>query len=478
MNMIIGGQRVAASDGQTLNVLNPATGACIDTVPKASAQDVEIAMDWAKRGQVAWASVPLYQRANVLTRFVQAVESEHTALSELLSRETGKPIREARAEIGNIRIAFNAFVERAKHLYDMSIPSGTEPGQEQTMQVTVREPVGVVACIIPFNFPCDLFDQKVAPALIMGNAAVVLPSSKNPLTVLRLTELLAESGVPRGAIQCLTGDGAIVGPLVVAHEAVTFVSFTGSTEVGKDVAKRAAGHLAHVALELGGNDAFLVFEDADLDLAVEAVISGRLYNTGQICCASKRFIVHESVKVPFIKRLVDRLEQLTVGDPMDDSTDVGCLITEEAAIAVAAQVQAVVEAGGRLVCGGLRKGAFYMPTVIDSVSPESAVARDMEIFGPVIPIISFKTEEEALAIANTSVYGLSSCVFTRDMSRAFRVAHGFQAGVAVINGSSFFRSFEMPFGGYKHSGLGTEGVSSTLEEMSLTKTLVLKDVLK
>ncbi|MFC2479125.1 MAG: aldehyde dehydrogenase family protein, partial [Treponema socranskii subsp. buccale] len=335
----------------------------------------------------------------------------------------------------------------------------------------------VVVCIIPFNFPCDLFDQKVAPALMMGNAALVLPSSDNPLTLMRLTELLVEAGVPDGAIQCVTAPGSVKS-YAVSDKRVGLVTLTGSTEVGIDSAIKAAANLTHTALELGGNDAFIVLDDGDVDLAVEELVWGRMYNTGQVCCASKRFIIHNSLKDEFAKKTVARIKQLKFGDPADEDTKIACLISEKAAIQVEKQVQKTVEQGGKIVLGGKRNGAFYEPTVITDVPKTADVAKDMEIFGPVVPIIGFDTDAEAIEIANNSVFGLSSCVFSRDQKRAFKIANAMEAGEAVINGASFYRSFEMPFGGWKHSGIGTEGVMSTFNEMTKIKTVVLKNIIE
>lgn len=344
------------------------------------------------------------------------------------------------------------------------------------MQLVTREPIGVVACIIPFNFPCDLYDQKVAPALMMGNAAIVLPSSDNPLTLMKLTEMLVEAGVPNGVIQCLTAPGAVK-DAAVTDPRVHLVTLTGSTEVGIGTAKLAAANLTHTALELGGNDAFIVLDDGDVDLAVEEMVWGRMYNTGQVCCASKRFLIHNSLKDEFTKKVIDRIKQLKVGDPQKEDTQIGCLISEKAAIKVEKEVQLTLEQGGKLLLGGKRNGAYYEPTVITDIPKTADVAKDMEIFGPVVSIIGFDTDEEAIEIANNSVFGLSSCVFSRDQKRAFKVAAAMEAGGAVINGASFFRSFEMPFGGWKHSGIGTEGVLSTFNEMTRVKTIVLKNVL-
>ncbi|MEG0663124.1 MAG: aldehyde dehydrogenase family protein, partial [Anaerovoracaceae bacterium] len=342
--------------------------------------------------QKIWAKVPIHQRAAVLYRFLDLVAENKEALAQLLSAENGKPIKEARAEIGNITIGFSAFIEHAKHDYGTIIPPGTEAGQDRNMQLVTREPIGVIACIIPFNFPCDLYDQKVAPALMMGNAALVLPSSDNPLTLMRLTALLVEAGVPDGVIQCVTAPGSVKSA-AVSNPKVHLITLTGSTEVGIETAKIAAANLSHTALELGGNDAFIVLEDGDVDLAVEEMIWGRMYNTGQVCCASKRFLIHNSIKEEFATKAVARIKELNYGDPALEETEIACLISEKAAIKVEQEVQLTLEQGGRLLLGGKREGAFYEPTVITDVPKTADVAKDLEIFGPVVPIIGFDTDE-------------------------------------------------------------------------------------
>jgi len=421
MKMIINGKKVDSIGRETFEVIAPANGKVIDVVPKATAEDIKLAVDAAVVGQKIWAEAPIYRRAEVIHKFLDIVEQNKETLARTLSAENGKPITEARIEIGNVSIGFKAFAEYAKHYYGTIIPPGSEPGQKETMQLVTREPIGVVACIIPFNFPCDLFDQKVAPALLMGNAAIVLPSSDNPLTVMMLTEMLVEAGVPNGAIQCLTAPGSVKSA-AVADPRVHLITLTGSTEVGIETAKTAAANLSHTALELGGNDAFIVLDDGDVDLAVEELIWGRMYNTGQVCCASKRFLIHNSLKEEFTAKAVERIKKLKVGDPAQENTQIGCLISEKAAIKVANQVEQTVREGGRILLGGQRHGAFYDPTVIVDVPKTAAVARDMEIFGPVVPIIGFDTDEEAIEIANASIFGLSSCVFSRDQKRAFKVA--------------------------------------------------------
>jgi succinate-semialdehyde dehydrogenase/glutarate-semialdehyde dehydrogenase len=477
MKMIIDGKKADASNGAVIEVTNPANGKVIDTVPAATEADVIRAVERAKAGQKKWAQVPVHEKGDILLKFVALVEENKEKLARTLSDETGKPITEARGEIANIPIAFKAFVEKAKHLYGEVIPQGQEKNQEHHVLLTLKEPIGVVACVIPFNFPCDLFDQKVAPTLLAGNAAIVKPSTDNPLTLCMLTELLVQAGVADGAIQIITGRGSQTGNWLCKNPDVHAITLTGSTAVGIETYKNAADHLAHIALELGGNDAFIVAPDGDVDLAVEELIWGRMYNTGQVCCASKRFLIHNSLKDAFTRKAVERIKKIKTGDPADDATQLGCLISEKAAIEVERQVNLTVSQGGRIVLGGKRNGAFYEPTLIADVPKTADVAKDMEIFGPVVPVIGFDTLEEAVEIANASIFGLCGCIFSADIKTAWRIAAQLECGGVVINGASFFRSFEMPFGGYKYSGIGAEGVLSTFDEVTRTKTIVLKNII-
>ena len=477
MKMFINGVPCDASDGATIEVTNPATGAVIDTIPAATKEDVDRAVACAKKAQKAWAEVPVSEKVEIMYKFLDIVDDNKEKLAQTLSQETGKPIVEARAEIGNIRIGFSGFCEKAKHLYGNTFPAGLEPGQDKHVLITKKEPIGVIACVIPFNFPCDLFDQKVAPTLLAGNAAIVKPSTDNPLTLCMLTEMLGEAGVLPGAVQIITGRGSKTGTWLCENPDVHGITLTGSTEVGIETYQRGAAHLAHIALELGGNDAFIVLEDGDVDLAVEEMIWGRMYNTGQVCCASKRFLIHKSKAAEFAEKAVARISQLKQGQPSDESTQIGCLISEKAAVKVKEQIDLTVKQGGTIALGGEREGAFITPTVITGVPKTADVAIDMEIFGPVVPIIEFETVEEAIEIANGSKFGLCGCVFTENMKTAVKVCNALECGGTIINGASFFRSFEMPFGGYKYSGVGTEGVMSTFDEVTRTKTIVLKNII-
>ena len=477
MKNLINGEKKDSITGKIIEVTNPATNEFIDSVPASNEQDVDEVVTYAKKAQITWAKTPLHERGEILKKFVSLVEENKEALARTLCMETGKPINEARAEISNTRNFVNGYVERAKHLYGMVIPQGNEPGQEKTVQYTVRQPLGVVACIIPFNFPCDLFGQKVPSALIMGNAVIVKPSTYNPLTLHKYCELMQMAGVPAGVINCISGEGPIVGQALAKHKDVHLVSVTGSTAVGMETMESASHNLTHVMLELGGNDAFILDKEGNIDLAVEELVWGRLYNTGQVCCASKRFLIHNSLKDEFIRRVIDRINNMKLGNPMNEDTEIGCLINEKAAKRVEEQANLTVQEGARIVYGGRRSGAYFEPTILNNVTKTMSVMKDMEIFGPVIPVLGFDNIEEAIEIANQSTYGLCGCIITENMKTAFKVASELEVGGAVINGASFYRSAEMPFGGWKHSGIGNEGITTTLQEMSKIKTIVMKNIL-
>ena len=478
MKSLIGKEWKDSSDGKVIEVYNPATNELIDTVPSLTVEDVNEAIDYAYEAQAEWAKVPIHEKGKIMMKFVELVERDKDELAKTLSDETGKPIKEAYNEIANISVGVPAYVEKVKHEYGNLIPRGTEAGQENTIQYTIRQPLGVMVAIIPFNFPSDIFINKIPPALLMGNSAILKPASVNPLTLTKYVELLVEAGVPAGVISVVHGSGSVVGTALTSSEKVSIVSLTGSTAAGIDAATNCAKHLAHTSLELGGNDAFILCEDGDIDLAVEETVWGRLYNTGQVCCASKRFLVQNSVKEEYIRKMVDKIQTLKVGYPSDMTTDIGCLISEDAAIEVERQVNETVQAGAKIVIGGRRKGAFYEPTILDGVTRDMDVAKDMEIFGPVISVIGFDTLDEAIEIANQSVYGLSGSIITKDMNKAIKASEKMECGGFVINGASFFRSFEQPFGGWKHSGIGNEGIMTTLAEMSRMKTVILKNITK
>lgn len=478
MQMIIGGKHVDASNGKTSQVVNPATGQVIDTVPEVTLEDLDRAIGLAVEGQKEWNAIPLHQRLAILETYCQLLTREETVekIARVMCEEGGKPIEQCRTEVFANAAIFRIYCAAAYTFYGKTLPYNGEARSQGDVAFTIHEPLGVFANIVPFNYPVELAAHKLAPMLVTGNSVVLLPSGKTPRSAVLLVELLLEAGVPANAVCCVTGKGSVVGAAAAGDPRVAAVSFTGSTEVGISLAETCAKSLRPVSLELGGNDPLLIFDDCDYELAMSETIGGRVGNAGQTCCASKRFLIQRGIYEKFVADLVQRLSQLKVGDPADPTVEMGPCVRESSAKDVEAQIQKTVEQGGKLLCGGKRSGAFVEPTVIE-VTPEMDIARDMEVFGPVWPVIPFDTLEEALEIANNTIFGLSSGVITSNMRTAMKVANGIQAGACVINGTGNYRLAHQPFGGYKYSGVGREGAVSTLEEMTQQKMISFKGIL-
>lgn len=475
MKMIINGIKCDSSDGKTMEVINPATMEVIDTIPKATEEDVNRALDAAVKAKKGWKNVALYKRVELLWKFTELVEANSQKLAEIMCREIGKPIAGCEDEVAACVNIFRGYCEKARNYGGKTMPLNSEPRVDGDLIANIREPLGVVASILPFNYPTELFAHKVAPALVVGNVVVIKPAADTPLGNIFLTELLHEAGIPGDVVQIVTGSGATMGNWLSSSPKIDAVSLTGSTNVGIITAGNAANNLTHVFLELGGNDPLIVFDDADVDQAVTEALAGRVGNSGQTCCGTKRFIIQRGIKDVFVKKLVAALEQVKVGDPFDRATNMGPLISEYAAKDVEAQVQKTIEQGAALVFGGHRYNhTFFEPTVLDNVTKDMDIAGEMEIFGPVFPIIAFDTCEEALEIANNCPYGLSSGVMTGDMKVAMKVAKEIEAGTCVINGCGNYRSAHLPFGGYKMTGIGREGVTETLDEYTQIKNIAFK----
>lgn len=476
MKMLIGGQFTDASDGAVANVVNPATGAVVDTVPEATLADLNRAIGLAVEGQKEWNAIPLHRRLVILERYCVLLEENAERISRLACEEGGKPIEQCRTEVYANTAIFRIYISAANTFYGKTLPYNAEARSQGDVAFTVHEPLGVFANIVPFNYPVELAAHKLAPMLVTGNSVVLLPSGKTPRTAILIVEQLIKAGVPANAVSCVTGRGSVIGAAAAADPRVAAVSFTGSTQVGISLAETCAKTLRPVSLELGGNDPLIIFDDCDYELAMSEAISGRLGNAGQTCCASKRFLVQRGIFDRFCSDLARRLSRVKMGDPADPTVELGPCIRESAAITVEAQIARTVAQGGTLLCGGTRHGAFITPTVIQ-VSPDTDIARGMEVFGPVWPVIPFDTTEEAIRIANNTPYGLSSGVMTSSIRTAMQVANGVEAGACIINGSGNYRLAHQPFGGYKYSGVGREGAVSTLEEMTQQKLISFKGVL-
>jgi acyl-CoA reductase-like NAD-dependent aldehyde dehydrogenase len=479
MKMLIDGKPCDAAGGRVYEVRNPATGAVIDTVPQAGPEDVHRAIEVALRGKAAMAHLPAHRRSEILRKAGELILERAESLTELLTSENGKPVRQCRFEIAVTGRLFADFSEEAKRIRGHYLPMDTVPGLEDMVAYTVRHPVGLVVGIIPFNYPAELFAHKIPGALAAGSSVIVKLPEQCPLTVLRLGEILLEAGLPPEGMQMLTGYPQYMGDELLTHPDIRMVSFTGSAATAKLIACKTATTLKRLAFELGGTDAMIVLEDANLDAAADAVVHGRLTNgAGQICCAAKRILVQESVYQPFLDKLLERVEKIRMGDPASEETDLGPLISPEAARRADAQVQKSVEMGAKCLTGGtIVDNAFYKPTVMVNVTPDMPVLNE-EVFGPVAPVYPFRDADNAVRIANDTPYGLQSSVFSENLNNALSVAHQLEVGGVVINGSGAFRPGNIPFGGFKQSGIGRESIVETVRDMTEETTIVINGALK
>jgi len=477
MQMIIGGKHVGASDGAVAQNINPSTGQSIGTVPAATKEDIDRTLALAVKGQREWEAVPLFERIDMIYKFAALVEQNVEEIAKVACLEGGKRLQEAITETKTMAYVFKVFAEGARNHFGIAFSQGHDPRIVNDLVFTRNEPLGVVACIVPFNYPLELYAHKVAPALLMGNAVIIKPSSHTPMGAIMVTKLLIEAGVSPNAVQIVTGDGAKVGGWLTESPLVNAISMTGSNPVAVDIMEKSKGNMTRLFFELGGNDPLVIFDDADLDLAVQESLGGRLVNAGQICCCSKRFIVQNGIKEAYTKKLIKALSKIEPMDAIDPAAPMGPVVSERAAAGIIEQVEQTVEQGATCALGGTREGAYVMPTVLTNVTPEMDVANHMEIFGPVFPIIGFDTMEEAIEIANNTPFGLQGGVMSADTKRALHVATKLECGAVVINGSGNYRGAHQPFGGYKQSGLGREGVVTTLAEMSQAKTISFKGIM-
>ena len=459
---------------KTIEIRNPATGEVLGAVPRAGIREVETAIENGIKGRAEMRRMPAHRRSEILRKASDVIASRHEELSQLLSRENGKTIRQCRGEMTATQRLFLDFSEEAKRLHGDSIPMDTVAGLEHMIAYTIRKPLGLVVGIIPFNYPAELFAHKIPGALAAGNAAIVKLPEQCPLTVLELGKILIEAGLPPYALQMLIGLPSEMGDRLITHPEIAMISFTGGLRSARAIAKTAADHLKRTAFELGGVDAMLVLESADLAAAAGAVVQGRLTNgAGQICCAVKQVLVAETVYESFLAQLLQKVKSIKMGDPLDEKTDLGPLISEHAAERVHHDVQRSLELGAECVAGGRRVGKnFYEPTVLVKVTSEMPCMCD-EVFGPVAPITSFASIGAAIEALNSSPYGLQASVFAENIHEALGVAHSLDVGGVVVNGAGSFRPGNVPFGGVKLSGIGRESIKDTVREMTQETAIVL-----
>ena len=474
--MIIGGEHVDAADGQTFDVVNPATGEVIATAPLGGREDVDRAVEAARHAfdeRKGWATWAAGKRGRTLAKFAALVKKESESLAQLETRNVGKPISSSRGEVIGASLVLDYYAGAANKIFGQTIPVG-RPG----IDMTLREPIGVVGLIVPWNFPINMASWKLGPSLAAGNTVILKPASYSPLTALRLGELALDAGIPAGVVNVVTGPGGTAGASIAAHPGIGKVAFTGETATGQEIMRLASANVKKISLELGGKSPNVVYADADLEKFARESPYSVFDNCGQDCCARSRILVERSVHDRVVELFAEATRNVVVGDPLDESTQVGTLVSEKQRERVADYVEAGTAEGARIVVGGTRPtdpslagGAYFLPTVFEGVTNDMKIARE-EIFGPVVSIIPFDTEEEAIRLANATPYGLSGSIWSRDIGRALRTAKGIEAGNLSINSNNSVHT-EAPFGGYKMSGIGRELGMAAIELYTETKNVYI-----
>ena len=469
----LGGEWRDARSGRTIDVVNPATGERIATVPELGAAEATEAIAVAAGAMKAWKVRSAAERSKILRRWFDLMVEHTDDLALILTSEQGKPLAEAKAEIAYGASYIEWFAEEAKRVYGDVIPA---PSADRRL-VVLRQPVGVCAAITPWNFPNAMLTRKIAPALAAGCAMVCKPASQTPLSALAMADLAERAGLPGGLLSVLPGPAAEIGEVFTASPIVRKLTFTGSTAIGKKLMAACAGTVKKVTMELGGNAPFIVFDDADLDAAVEGAIASKFRNTGQTCVCANRLLVQSGIYEAFAEKLVAAVGKLQVGNGLEAGATQGPLIDGKALAKVEELVADAVGLGAKVLLGGKRHalgGTFYEPTVLDGATTKMKFAQE-EIFGPVAPLYRFETEEEAIAIANDTDVGLASYLYTRDLGRAWRVSEALEYGMAGVNTGAISNAMA-PFGGVKESGLGREGSKYGIEDYLVLKYVCLAGI--
>lgn len=471
--LLIGGEWRDSTSGETFDVENPATGEKLATLASANSEDATAALDAACAVQDQWARTTPRERAEILRRAFELVQERADDFATLMTLEMGKPFAESKGEVTYGGEFLRWFSEEAVRDYGRTatVPEGT------LRMITRRKPVGPCLLITPWNFPLAMATRKVAPAVAAGCTMVLKPAKLTPLTAQYFAQTMLDAGLPKGVLNVVSGKSAsAISEPLLADARLRKLSFTGSTPVGRTLLKGAADNVLRTSMELGGNAPFIVFEDADIDQAVKGAMGAKMRNIGEACTAANRFLVHESVAEEFSEKLVAEFKKLKLGNGMDEGVTCGPLIEPKALDSVSGLVDDAAEKGATILTGGKRAGGdgyFYEPTVISNVSRETRVSQE-EIFGPVAPIITFSTEEEALEIANDTEYGLASYVFTEDSDRLWRVADGLEFGLMGFN-AGVISNAAAPFGGVKQSGLGREGGAEGIAEYTTVQYVGIRD---
>ena len=467
---LIDGQWLAADDGSRIDVHNPATGEAVGHVPRMGEAETQRAIAAAERAFALWKQQTAEARARLLHRWFELMMENQEDLALIMTSEQGKPLAESRGEIAYAASYVQWFAEEARRIYGSTVPA---PWADKRIIVT-KEPVGVCAAITPWNFPAAMITRKVAPALAAGCTIIVKPAQQTPLSALAMAELAQRAGIPEGVFSVITGSSRAIGGVLTASMAVRKLTFTGSTEVGRVLAEQCAPTLKKMSLELGGNAPFIVFDDADLDAAVEGAMASKYRNTGQTCVCANRLLVQDGVYDAFMAKLKVAVQALKVGNGLEAGVGQGPLIDQAAVDKVEELVADAVKNGAEVVLGGKRHalgGTFYEPTILAHATDRMRIARE-EVFGPVAPVFRFNTEEEAIRMANDTEYGLAAYFYARDVGRVWRVGEALEYGMVGIN-SGIISTAVAPFGGVKQSGMGREGGAAGIEEYLGTKYLCM-----
>lgn len=467
MKMYIGGEWVDRDE--KIDVINPYDNSVIDTVPRGSVEDVELAVASAERGAKVMAKMSAYQRFEILRKASRLLEERAEEFARTITMEEGKIIGEGRFEVDRAVQTLMLSGEEAKRLYGETIPLDAAPHWAGQMGFTLRVPCGVVAAISPFNFPLMLVTHKVGPALAAGNSVILKPATDTPLAALKLTEILLEAGTPPESLQCITGSGGVIGDALVSDPRVRKVTFTGSRDVGEHICRTAG--LKKITMELGSNAPLIVMPDADMDKVVGATVTTGFSNAGQVCISAQRIITDRKIYGDYLDALKVGVEVINAGDPMDESVKMGPMVRADDATRVNKWIKEAVSQGATALTGGDYSGAIHEATVLADVTPDMRVSRD-ELFGPAVAVTPVSNMDEAIALANDTNYGLSAALFTRDVDSAMRFAREVQSGNLHINSGPQWRADLMPYGGLKDSGMGKEGPRYAVQEMTELKMVV------
>ena len=463
--MFINGVWKDSVSGETSSVNNPATGEILGTVPHGGSEDTKKAIDAANTAFKTWSKTTANERSELLKNWFNLIVSEKENIAKIMTLEQGKPLHEAEAEVLYAASFVEWYAEEAKRIYGETIPAW-KPNKR--IMVT-KQPVGVVGAITPWNFPAAMITRKLAPALAAGCTVVTKPAPQTPLTAIKLFELLEKAGFPKGTANLVTGDAEKIGMALTEDRKVKKITFTGSTEVGKKLMSQASGSIKRLSLELGGHAPFIVFEDADLDKAIEGALASKFRNCGQACIASNRFYIQENVMDKFVEKLKSKLESFKIGNGLENGIDLGPVIDKKAYEKINRHIEDAVSKGGEILLGGKGfkegdledSGYFFTPTILSNLSQDMIVMSE-ETFGPVVPVVSFKTEEELINLANNTNYGLAAYVYTESLSRGIKITEELEYGIVGLNDGAPSTA-QAPFGGFKESGVAREGGHYGLE---------------